>query len=40
MRGHWNIEGRLHWVRDVTLAEKHSQIRTENGPTNAAAYGP
>jgi predicted transposase YbfD/YdcC len=37
IRGHWSIEARLHWVRDVTLGEDHSQIRTDNGPTNVAA---
>ena len=37
IRGHWSIEARLHWVRDVTLAEDHSQIRTDNGPVNVAA---
>ena len=37
VRGHWSIEARLHWVRDVTFAEDHSQIRTDNGPTNVAA---
>jgi predicted transposase YbfD/YdcC len=31
-RGHWHIENRLHWVRDVTFAEDHSQIRTGHGP--------
>jgi predicted transposase YbfD/YdcC len=31
-RGHWAIENRLHWVRDVTFAEDHSQIRTGAGP--------
>ena len=31
-RGHWEIENRLHWVRDVTFAEDHSQIRTGSGP--------
>ena len=25
LRGHWAIENRLHWVRDVTYAEDHSQ---------------
>lgn len=29
LRGHWTIEVRLHWVRDVTYGEDHSQIRTE-----------
>ena len=32
LRGHWHIENRLHWVRDVTYAEDHSQIRTRGGP--------
>lgn len=31
-RGHWEIENRLHWVRDVTFAEDQSQIRTGSGP--------
>lgn len=31
-RGHWEIENRLHWVRDVTFAEDLSQIRTGTGP--------
>lgn len=26
-RGHWHIENRLHWVRDVTFDEDRSQIR-------------
>lgn len=33
IRGHWGIENRLHWIRDVVFAEDHSQIRTGNGPT-------
>lgn len=32
IRGHWHIENRLHWVRDVTFAEDLSQIRTGTGP--------
>jgi predicted transposase YbfD/YdcC len=32
LRNHWHIENGLHWVRDVTFAEDHSQIRTGNGP--------
>lgn len=32
LRGHWHIENRLHWVRDVTYSEDHSQIRTSAGP--------
>ena len=37
VRGHWSIEAGLHWVRDVTFGEDHSQIRTDHGPTNLAA---
>jgi predicted transposase YbfD/YdcC len=32
IRGHWQIENGLHWVRDVTFAEDLSQIRTGAGP--------
>jgi predicted transposase YbfD/YdcC len=32
LRGHWAIENRLHWVRDVIYAEDHSQVRSGNGP--------
>jgi len=32
IRGHWQIENGLHWVRDVTFAEDLSQIRTGSGP--------
>jgi hypothetical protein len=31
-RGHWGIENRSHWVRDVTLGEDASRIRTGNAP--------
>ena len=31
-RGHWSIENRLHWVRDVTFDEDRSQIRKGSGP--------
>jgi predicted transposase YbfD/YdcC len=27
VRGHWSIENRLHWVRDVTFDEDRSQVR-------------
>jgi predicted transposase YbfD/YdcC len=30
VRGHWGIENRLHWVRDVTYDEDRSQVRTGN----------
>jgi hypothetical protein len=32
IRGHWGIEDRLHWVRDLDFDEDRSQIRTANGP--------
>lgn len=32
VRGHWCIENRLHWVRDVTYDEDRSQVRTRNAP--------
>jgi predicted transposase YbfD/YdcC len=32
IRGHWGIEDRLHWARDVTYDEDRSQVRTGNGP--------
>jgi predicted transposase YbfD/YdcC len=31
IRGHWAIENKLHWVRDVTYDEDRSQIRTGTG---------
>lgn len=32
IRGHWGIENRSHWVRDVTYAEDHSRVRTGSAP--------
>ncbi|WP_202806715.1 ISAs1 family transposase [Kribbella catacumbae] len=32
VQGHWSIENRLHWVRDVTYDEDRSQVRTGNAP--------
>jgi predicted transposase YbfD/YdcC len=32
IRGHWQIENSLHWVRDVTYTEDGSQIRTGHAP--------
>ena len=37
IRGHWAIEDRLHWVRDVDYDEDRSQVRTGNGPRVMAA---
>ena len=32
VRAHWKIENRLHWRRDVTLWEDHSQVRKGEAP--------
>jgi predicted transposase YbfD/YdcC len=32
VRGHWSIENRSHWVRDVTFDEDRSQIRAGQAP--------
>ena len=37
-RGHWTIENRVHYVRDVTLREDASQIRKGNSPQVMAAF--
>ncbi|MBP8985054.1 MAG: transposase, partial [Syntrophobacterales bacterium] len=31
-RGHWGIENKSHYVRDVTFDEDRSQVRTQSGP--------
>ncbi len=31
-RGHWDIESKVHHVRDVTYDEDRCRIRTQNGP--------
>ncbi|MGH7511072.1 MAG: ISAs1 family transposase [Gemmatimonadales bacterium] len=36
-RGHWTVENSLHWTRDVTFHEDHSQLRTGAAPRNMAA---
>ena len=37
VRGHWAIENRLHWVRDVTLGEDGCRVRTGGAPQVLAA---
>ena len=37
VRGHWSIENKLHWVRDVTFDEDRSQVRTGNALQMMAA---
>jgi predicted transposase YbfD/YdcC len=32
IRGHWHVENKLHWVRDVTMGEDLSRARTGGGP--------
>ena len=32
IRGHWGIEDRPHWIRDIDFGEDRSQIRTAAGP--------
>jgi len=32
IRGHWTIENKLHYVRDMAYDEDRSQVRTGNGP--------
>ncbi len=32
IRGHWTIENRVHYVRDMAFDEDRSQIRKLNGP--------
>jgi len=32
VRGHWLIEDRPHWVRDMDRDEERSHVRTGNGP--------
>ncbi len=36
-RGHWGIENRLHWVRDVTLREDACRVRSRKGAQGLAA---
>jgi predicted transposase YbfD/YdcC len=37
VRGHWHIENRLHYVRNVTFGEERSRLRTGNAPQILAA---
>jgi hypothetical protein len=36
-RGHWGIENKLHYVRDVTLGEDGSRVRKGSAPQVLAA---
>ena len=37
-RGHWGIENRLHWVRDVSLGEDACRANVGHSPQNLAAF--
>jgi Transposase DDE domain len=37
VRGRWEIENKLHWVRDVTYQEDKSLVRTGNAPRMMAS---
>ncbi len=37
VRGHWGIENRLHYVRDVSFGEDRSRLRTGSAPQVLAA---
>lgn len=37
-RGHWTIENKVHYVRDVTLGEDAGQVRKGYAPQNLAAW--
>src|SRR5208337_4857546 len=37
-RGHWSVENRSHYVRDVTMGEDASRIRKRSGPEVMAAF--
>lgn len=36
-RGHWGIENRLHWVRDVVFGEDACRAKAQHCPQNLAA---
>jgi hypothetical protein len=38
VRGHWGIENRSHYVRDVSFQEDRSRLRTDNAPQLVAAF--
>jgi predicted transposase YbfD/YdcC len=38
VRGHWHIENRSHYVRDVSFQEDHSHLRSGQAPQVLAAF--
>lgn len=39
IRGHWGIENKLHWVKDVVCGEDANRIRHKTGAVNVAIVG-
>ena len=39
IRGHWGIENKLHWVKDVVCGEDANRIRDKSGAVNVAVLG-
>ena len=39
VRGHWGIENRLHYVRDVTLGDNASRVRRGSAPQVMVVLG-
>jgi len=37
-RSHWWVENRLHWIRDTTFREDHSQVRAGAAPRAMASF--
>ena len=38
IRGHWGIENRTHWVKDVNFKEDNNGIKNDNGAVNMAIF--
>jgi predicted transposase YbfD/YdcC len=38
VRGHWSIENKIHWVRDVMFREDASQVKTGSRPRIMATF--
>lgn len=38
IRGHWGIENRTHWVKDVNFKEDNNGIKNDNGAVNMALF--
>lgn len=38
IRGHWGIENRIHWVRDVIFGQDGNELLNDNAATNMAFF--